>query len=141
MSKLYSLYKNLKKQNNDTIYLFQSGIFYIALSDDAVLLSNKFNFKLTNLNNSVLKCGFPTSSIDKYTKIFNNNNVNFKLVDIEKNIIYLPNEYTFNKDIVLLLNFISSVKTDNLSISEAYEFIEHVKKQAEKIKRNCSDAI
>lgn len=47
MSKLYSIYKKLKESNKDTVYLFKSGIFYIAISDDASLLSSKFKFKLT----------------------------------------------------------------------------------------------
>lgn len=33
MSKLYSLYENFKKENNQTIYLFKSGIFYIIKKD------------------------------------------------------------------------------------------------------------
>ena len=81
MSILYSLYERLKRKDNKTIYLFKSGIFYLALSDDALYLSNKFNFKLTNLNNSIVKCGFPTSSIDKYITKFTNNHINFKLID------------------------------------------------------------
>ena len=52
MSKLYSVFKKLKESNKDTVYLFKSGFFYIAISDDDNLLSSKFNFKLTNLNNS-----------------------------------------------------------------------------------------
>ena len=31
MSKLFLIYKKLKETNKDTIYLFKSGIFYIAL--------------------------------------------------------------------------------------------------------------
>ena len=68
MSKLYLIYKKLKEINKTTIYLFKSGIFYIALSDDAIFLSSKFNLKLTNLNSTILKCWFPVSSIDKYIK-------------------------------------------------------------------------
>ena len=49
MSKLYEVYKKLKNDNPYTIYLFRSGIFYIALDADALLLSNKINLKLTNL--------------------------------------------------------------------------------------------
>lgn len=45
MSKLYSLYEELKKEDCKTIYFFKSGIFYIALASDAVYISNKFNLK------------------------------------------------------------------------------------------------
>lgn len=62
MSKLYSIYESLKRKDNKTIYLFKSGIFYLALSDDAIYLSNKFNFKLTNLSNRSTKGRIETSS-------------------------------------------------------------------------------
>ena len=81
MSKLCILYDTLKHQNKETIYLFKSGIFFIALKEDAFFLSNTFGFKLTNLNKTTEKCGFPTSSIKKYTELFNNHNIKFKIID------------------------------------------------------------
>lgn len=134
MSKLYSLYENLKKENNQTVYLFKSGIFYIALSDDAIYLSNKFNFKLTKLNDSIVKCGFPISSSEKYIKIFTNNNVNFKLVDSSTQTIYSPKEYEINSTVNTLINDILSINIDSLSISEAYKFIEDLKEKSKLIK-------
>lgn len=134
MSKLYSLYENLKKENNETIYLFKSGIFYIALAEDAICLSHKFDFKLTKLNDTIVKCGFPASSINKYTKIFTNNNINFKIIDTSNNTAYSPNEYKLNDDISNLLTTISSINIENLSVSEAYKFIEDLKEQSLKIK-------
>ena len=126
---MFQLYKQLKCKNNEYIYLFKSGIFYIALDDDAIYLSNLFNFKLTNLNSSVVKCGFPTSSIDKYTKLFSSYGIDFKLIDYDLNTIYSPKEFQLNSNIKDLLNSINSVDTDNLSISEAYNFIEDLKEK------------
>ena len=120
MSKLYSLYETLKKENQKTIYLFKSGIFYIALSNDAIYLSNKFNFKLTNFNNSIVKCGFPISSSEKYIKIFKNNNINFKIIDSSVNTIYSPKEFELNNNILNLIDSISSTDPDKLSVYEAY---------------------
>ena len=114
MSKLYLIYKKLKETNKDTIYLFKSGIFYIALSDDAIFLASKFNLKLTNLNSTILKCGFPVSSIDKYIRKFNLNNINFEIVDAEKNALYLPRDFTLNKKIENLLDLISSIDINSL---------------------------
>lgn len=133
MSKLYSLYKNLKEKDSKIIYLFKSGIFYIALSDDAIYLSNRFNFKLTKLNDSVVKCGFPISSVDKYIKTFTNENVNFKIIDTSSNKIYLPQDFILNSDISNIINKIISVDTKQLSISEAYQFIEDLKEQTDKL--------
>ena len=79
MSKLYQTYAALKMQDSSQLYLFKSGIFYIFLDEDAKLISTKFNLKLTNLNSIVVKCGFPTSQIEKYTNLFNIANIFFKL--------------------------------------------------------------
>lgn len=133
MSKLYSLYEILKKENYKTIYLFKSGIFYIAIADDAINLSNKFNFKLTKLNDSIVKCGFPISSSDKYIKIFTNNNIDFKLVDASTQTLYSPKEYKTNSTVNTLINDIISINIDNLSVSEAYKFIEGLKEKCKKI--------
>ena len=129
MSKLYSLYENLKKENNKTIYLFKSGIFYIALSDDAIYLSNRFNFKLTKLNDSIVKCGFPISSIDKYIAKFTNNHIDFKLIDPTSNIIYSPKEYQLDSCVKKLIESINSIDTNTLSVSEAYAFIESLQEE------------
>lgn len=50
MSKLYDKFSSLKNSNKDTLYLFKSGIFFIALNEDATKLSEIFGFKITNLN-------------------------------------------------------------------------------------------
>ena len=134
MSKLYSLYKNLKEENKDIIYLFKSGIFYIALDDDAIFLSNKFNFKLTNLNDSIVKCVFPISSVEKYIKIFTYNNIDFKLIDSSSNTMYLPKDYKVDNDIQELLNLIISINPNNMSVSQVYDFINIIKEKSENIK-------
>ena len=69
MSKLYDAYKYCKKNNNEerTLFLFKAGIFYLFLDEDAKIASNILNLKLTYLNDTVLKCGFPTSALNKYS--------------------------------------------------------------------------
>lgn len=134
MSKLYNLYQNLKNENNEIIYLFKSGIFYIALSDDAIFLSNKFNLKLTNLNNCIVKCGFPISSEEKYINLLKANNIDFKLIDISSNTIYSLKEYELNSNILDLITLINSVDCEHLSISEAYHFIDTIKEKSKNIK-------
>ena len=68
MSKLYNIYQDLKKEDKEKIYIFKAGAFFILLDDDAKLISEKLNLKLTKLNDSLVKCGFPINSIEKYTK-------------------------------------------------------------------------
>ena len=132
MSKLYDIYKKLKNENNETIYLFKSGVFYICLDDDAKILSKIYNLKLTNLNVDIVKCGFPCSSFDKYYKLFVNDNINFKIV--ENNTIFDGADYLQNKTLLSLLEKINQVSVDNLSVSEAYRFIEEVKELTLKLK-------
>lgn len=58
MSKLYEKYSQLKRLDSSKYYLFQSGIFYIFIDQDAIFMSSALNLKLTHLNNEILKCGF-----------------------------------------------------------------------------------
>ena len=55
MSKLQKSYINLKSKDADKIYLFKSGMFYLALSDDCEKLSSVFGFKKTKLNAEIEK--------------------------------------------------------------------------------------
>lgn len=48
MSKLFNIYLNEKKNNENIILLFKSGIFYIAIDKDATVLSQLLDLKLTN---------------------------------------------------------------------------------------------
>ena len=59
MSKLQKSYINLKSKDAEKIYLFKSGMFYLALADDCEKLSAVFGFKKTKLNEEIEKCGFP----------------------------------------------------------------------------------
>ena len=43
MSKLSKIYQIFKKQDEDTVYMFKSGIFYIFLDTDAIKISNLLN--------------------------------------------------------------------------------------------------
>lgn len=129
MGKLYDIYLNEKKKNSNTIILFKSGIFYLAIDKDATFLSDIFGFKLTNLNDKIQKCGFPSSSIDKYLKLLKSHNLNVKLIEIDKNTSYSIQEYTESKIIKELLEQINNVNLDNLSITEAYKFIEDLKEK------------
>ena len=117
MSKLYEVYKKLKNDDSDTVYLFRSGIFYIALDADAIFL--------TNLNPSVVKCGFPSASLDKYVSLFKSNNINFKIV--EQNTVFSAEEYNGNKKTSDIINLIKNVNVDSLSVGDAYKFIENLK--------------
>lgn len=138
MSKIYSLYQQLKENNKEITYLFKSGLFYIALGDDAINLSKQFNLKLTKFNDVVLKCGFPVSSVDKYINLFSSYGIKFKLVDFNSNIIYSPKEFQLNNSVQDILNSIASIDTNNLSISEIYNYVDELKLKCQQL-QNFSD--
>lgn len=136
MSKLFDIYSSLKtneRDSNNTLYLFKSGIFFICIDEDAQIASKLFHLKLTHLNEKILKCGFPIKSLDKYSKLIKLHNYNFKIIDISKKEAFTINNYSTNNNITNLLLEISKIDTNNLSIKEAYEFIENAKNVAKKI--------
>lgn len=57
MSKLYNSYLELKEKNSNFIYLFKNGVFFIALDEDAIKLSNisRGTTKICQGNNLVWK--------------------------------------------------------------------------------------
>lgn len=133
MSKLIDLYKSLKEQDSSTLYLFKSGIFFIFIDDDATTVSPILNLKLTFLNQSTQKCGFPINSLDKYLRLLDNTPYKIKLIDDSSNVSYNIRDFNINKNSVDLLTLISTIDVENLSVKEAYDFISNIKESAEKI--------
>ena len=137
MSKLYDTYVALKRNESDNniLYLFKSGIFFIFIDQDAIIASKLLNLKLTLLNASVYKCGFPISSLEKYSSLIEPT-YTLKIIDNTQSISYKIQEYNYNSDIISLLDTISNVDTDNLSIKEAYAFISDIQNTADIIKNS-----
>lgn len=133
MSKLFNLYKNLKQQDDKTLYLFKSGVFYIFLDDDAKIANKLLNLKLTNLNTEIVKCGFPVNSLSKYLNFLSIANYNVKIVDTSSNTSFNIKDYNFNKESIDLLKKISNVNEENLSIKNAFDFISDIKQKAKNI--------
>lgn len=130
MSKLYQTYVALKVQDSTQLYLFKSGIFYIFLDEDAKLISSLFNLKLTNLNSVIMKCGFPTSQLEKYSNLLKTANLSFKIIDTSDNSLYSPKDFVLNKNLKIFLEKLSSVKAYDLSISSAYDFIDKISEES-----------
>ena len=130
MSKLYQTYVALKVQDSSQLYLFKSGIFYIFIDEDAKLISSLFNLKLTNLNSMIVKCGFPTSQLEKYTNLFKLANLSFKIIDSSNKSIYSPKSLILDDQLKLFLEKISSVKAYDLCISNAFNFIDTISEES-----------
>ncbi len=130
MSKLYEKYLLLKKQNSSILYLFKSGIFYIFLEEDAKKMSFLLNLKLTNLNESVLKCGFPVNNLAKYSSLIQKAGYELHIVDTITEKTHSSNDYILNATIKDFIRKLSSIDSNTLSISEAYSTIESITMQA-----------
>lgn len=133
MSKMYKRYVELKKENSSKIYLFKSGIFYIFLDDDAKKMSAVLNLRLTSLNADVLKCGFPVNNLEKYLSLLKNSGYDVNLVENINTTPISPKNYLLNSSIHDLLNDISIIKVDELSIKEAYSLLESLCNKSKKI--------
>ena len=127
MSKLYSKYLSLKKETNSSkIYLFKSGIFFLFIDEDAKMMSQLLQLKPTNLNPTVLKCGFPVNSLEKYMPLLEQTGKTIEIIDLEKNSSSSPKKFIIKKDVKDFINYLSSQDSNNFSIKEAYQFIDDV---------------
>lgn len=126
MSKLYSEYEKLKQKNNKKIYLFKSGIFYVALQDDAQKLSEIFDFKITNLNDNVIKCGFPLKRLEFYINLLKQKNVDFEIVDNNYSKIENYSDYLNNESVKNILHSIVELDMNDISFKQAFEILNNL---------------
>ena len=139
MSKLFEIYKNLKQNDNETLNLFKSGIFYIFLDNDAKIINKTFGLKLTNLNDKIVKCGFPSNSLQKYIGLLGSTNYKIKIIDNSSNTSFKLKDFTMNNNNIDLLKTISNVNEENLSVKDAYEFITNIKHSAIEVLKGVNE--
>ena len=124
MSKLYNKYLELKAKDNNTLYLFKSGMFYIFIAEDAKIISEKFNLKLTNFNDTILKCGFPCNSLNKYVELIDSQQINFQIIDGV--IINSKSQYIENQNIQNTLEQIKKLDINKLTPLKAFEILSNL---------------
>lgn len=128
MSKLLNLYSKFKKENDNKLYLFQSGIFYVAIDDDALTLSELFNFKLIDLNADSIKCGFPINKISHYSHLLNLYNVDFEIIN--------PNELlikeTASPCCEQIIQEILDINFDELTFKDAFFKLQNFQERLKK---------
>ena len=123
MSKLYSKYLELKKNNPNTIYLFKSGIFLLAIDEDATKLSDELNLKVTNLSPDVLKCGFPVSRQEHYFRVLEAKHISFTIIDDTYGVVENYSDYMNNVKLKKIIDEIININFDNITFKEAYEIL------------------
>lgn len=132
-SKLYQKYISLKIQDNDAFYLFRSGIFYIFISNDARYLAPILNLKLTDLNSSIKKCGFPVNSSQKYFDKMRELNLNVKIVDLtDMKFSTGLDKYLNERQVFEIINSFLKINIEELSISQAFDVLNDLQKELKK---------
>lgn len=124
MSKLLKKYDELKKKDSKKIYLFKNGIFYNFFNEDARKVSKELNLKLTDLGPDLIKCGFPTSQLEKYTHLLNQKNITFELVQASS-----ESQIT-SKNIIKQIN---NIDLKNTTPKQAFDFIYNIQQNFKNI--------
>ena len=120
MSKLYSKYLEQKALNPDILYLFKSGIFYMALNEDANRLSDALSLKVTNITDKLYKCCFPVSKSDYYFKTLESLNINYKIIDPSQNVVLNYAEYKDNERFNSIITNLLKLDLNKTSYQDAY---------------------
>ena len=120
MSKLYSKYLEQKALNPNELYLFKSGIFYMALNEDANRLSDALSLKVTNITDKIYKCCFPVSKSDYYFKTLESLNINYKIIDPSQNVVLNYAEYKDNERFNGIITNLLKLDLNKTSFQDAY---------------------
>ena len=118
-------YQELKKKDPNKIYIFQVGIFYNLINEDAQLVSNKIGLKLTNLSPEIVKCGFPIAKLEKYTNLLDNNNLKYELVANQA-----PSDQSSYNSII---NKIKNIDLNNTTCKEAFDVLYNIQQKLKNI--------
>ncbi len=133
MSKLYVKYMKLKEKDPNLVYLFKAGIFYIALGEDAIKLSECLKLNLGKLNEEIEKVGFPVSCRERYVRLLEALSIPFQFVDDTYGVIENYSDYANNEKLRSMINKILSIDFNNLTFKEAFEFLLSTQKELEVI--------
>lgn len=125
MSKLIKQYEEFKKRDFNKIYIFEVGIFYNILQEDARFVSNAIGLKLTKLGPNIIKCGFPISKLEKYSHLLNAKGIPFEIV---------PNPTSSSqKTSENIIKNIKSIDLDNTTFHEAFNILCSMQKKLKNI--------
>lgn len=126
MSKLLKQYNELKQKDSSKIYIFQVGIFYNILQEDAKVVSNAIGLKLTDLSPEIIKCGFPIAKLDKYTTLLKEHNLQYEVVSTSAP----SNQPTSHQSII---NKIKNIDLENTTCKEAFDILYNIQQKLKNI--------
>ena len=120
MSKLKDKYFECKKDDKEKVYLFDSGIFYLFLGEDAIKMSDIFNLKLTLFTSDLYKCGFPKTSLNKYKEMFKEKNLEIEIVEKDKPTTYTDEFYQ------TIVDKIKSIDLNNITPLDSMKLLKDI---------------
>lgn len=129
MSKLLTKFQELKRQDPSKLYVFKSGIFYLFLQEDAKTVSPILNLKITNLNETTVKCGFPVANLDKYLALLKMTPYEVEFIENSESKPASPRKYISLQKMESTLSKIAKLKIDDLSVGEAFELLTDLQRQ------------
>ena len=132
MSKILKQYNYLKEKDASSIYIFRIGIFYNIINEDAKILSEKLGLKITPLSPEIIKCGFPISSLQKYTKKLDNLQLQYKVIDNlpqNTNIV----DYTNNIEVKKILKRITEIDMNNTTFQQSFNILLDLQNKLKKL--------
>ena len=122
----------LKEKDASSIYIFRIGIFYNILNEDAKIINEKLGLKITSLSPEIIKCGFPISSLEKYTRKLDNLQLQYKVIDDlpqNTNIV----DYTNNVEIKKILKKITELDINNTTFQQSFNILLDIQNKLKKI--------
>ena len=123
MGKLYTKYTKLKQENPNITYIFKVGIFYIFIDEDAKYINSVLGLKLTPLNDTIFKCGFPISKLSKYTSLLEENKIQFQIVDNTLSVITNTEDYVNSEEVSNIISAIKKLDIEQTSPIEAFNML------------------
>lgn len=82
----------LRMRNPDKIVFIKSGVFYIAVAQDAVFLNKLLSLKTTCHKNNVCKVGVPENSLKKYLNKLDEKGYGYVVYSFDKEKIEIKKE-------------------------------------------------
>lgn len=110
----------------------ECGIFYNILNEDAKILNEKLGLKLTSLSPEIIKCGFPVSSLDKYTKKLDEMQIKYVVIDELSNDGNIA-DYS-NIEVKRILKKIMDLDMNNVTFQQAFNILLDTQNKLKKIK-------
>jgi len=94
-------------------------------------LNEKLGLKLTSLSPEIVKCGFPISSLDKYTKKLDELQLKYKVIDDLPNNTNIE-DYANNIEVKKILNKIKNLDMNNTTFQQAFNILLDVQNKLKK---------